>query len=243
MCRFISRENAAKNLQNVSMLAAGSGLLIAICGLTVVSWKSITPKANKCIETWPPGNYTTQCTFDRNMYNKRIPDLDKSATVAVSFIQAGIAAVGFSVAVMFLPPWCAAYAKKSGHQWREKCCGFIACFTTFIGFGCAVACVVIPFSAKATLDSNICGPILPKMKKAKAVMGTLETNFCTEDCIAAVTAFIESLCGLGNKFMIIAGIGFLTCILASFAFLANAISCCVTSKGGKVEPENDKVNA
>ena len=60
---------------------------------------------------------------------------------------------------------------------ERKCCGFIACFSTFIGFGCAVACVVIPLSAKVALDSNICGPILPKMKKAKATMKALENSF------------------------------------------------------------------
>ena len=219
------------------MSAAASGVLIAICGLTVVSWKSITPKAEKCIETWPTGNFTTQCTFERKMYVESIPKLDEAATSAVRLLQMGIAGVGFAVALMFLPPWLAACAKKRGHAWKEKCCGFIACFSTFIGFGCAVACVVIPLSAKVALDSNICGPILPKMKKAKATMKALENSFCTVECLGAITAFIESLCGLGNKFLIVAIVGFLTCILATLAFLANAISCCVTSKAAKVQPE------
>ena len=54
------------------------------------------------------------------------------------------------------------------------------------------------------MDAKICGPMLPKMKKAKAAMSVLENNVCTVECIAAITAFIESLCGLGNKFLIVA---------------------------------------
>ena len=237
MCWRISRDTAVKYLEYASLSAAASGVLIALVGLTLVSWTSIIPKADQCIETWPSTNITTQCTFERKTYSEDIPKLDKAATGVVKFMQAAVAAVGFCVAVMFLPPLFAACAKKRGHVWREKCCGFIACFSTFIGFGCAVACVVIPFSAKLSMDAKICGPMLPKMKKAKAAMSVLENDVCTVECIAAITAFIESLCGLGNKFLIVAIVGFLTSILATLAFLTNAISCCVTSKGAKVQPD------
>ena len=114
MCWRISRDTAVKYLEYASLSAAASGVLIALVGLTLVSWTSIIPKADQCIETWPSTNITTQCTFERKMYSEDIPELDKAATGVVKFMQAAVAAVGFCVAVMFLPPLFAACAKKRG---------------------------------------------------------------------------------------------------------------------------------
>jgi hypothetical protein len=222
-------EQTAAILKNSSIATVLSGFMIAICALTVVVWKSIKPQAKKCIDNWP-NNMTTQCTLEESMYTDDMPQLDELATQAVQLIQIGVMAVGFAVALLFLPPWCAACGKKNHQRCQENCCGFIACFSTAAGFAAGVACVVIPYVAKYMLDTEVCNVMLPMMEEAKALSEELDIAYCTPHCMAAIAAFIESLCGMGGKFMTLAGVGFITAVCAIFTFFVNCISCCVSSK-------------
>ena len=89
------------------------------------------------------------------------------------------------------------------------------------------------------LDTQVCDFMLPMMEEAKKLSEELDTAFCTPECMAAITAFIESLCGMGDKFMTLAGVGFITAVCAIFTFLVNCISCCVSSKkNAKTRPED-----
>ena len=239
-------ERTANILKYSSIATVLSGFLIAICALTVVVWTRITPKAEKCIETWPADtttskgfkirhNITTQCSFQQSMYTDQIPELDDLANEVVQLIQLGVMAVGFGVAVLFLPPWCTACGKKTHNRCQENCCGCISCFSTALGFAAGAACVIIPYIAKTMLDQQICDKWLPIMTEATV---NINNAWCTKECMAAITAFIESLCGMGEKFMTLAGVAFITCIAATFTFFVNCISCCVSSKAkAEVEPD------
>ena len=244
-------ERTANILKYSSIATVLSGLLIAICALTVVVWTRITPKAEKCIETWPADtttvkgvkirhNITKQCSFHQSMYADQIPELDDLANEVVQLIQLGVMAVGFGVAVLFLPPWCTACGKKTHNRCQENCCGCISCFSTALGFVAGAACVIIPYIAKTMLDQQICDKWLPIMTEAKVLAKNNDNMawLCTAECMAAITAFIESLCGMGEKFMTLAGVAFITCIAATFTFFVNCISCCVSSKAkAEVEPD------
>ena len=239
-------ERTANILKYSSIATVLSGVLIAICALTVVVWTRITPKAEKCIETWPADtttskgftirhNITTQCSFHQSMYTDQIPELDDLANEVVQLIHLGVTAVGFGVAVLFLPPWCTACGKKTHNRCQENCCGCISCFSTALGFAAGAACVIIPYIAKTMLDQQICDKWLPIMTEATV---NINNAWCTKECLAAITAFIESLCGMGEKFMTLAGVAFITCIAATFTFFVNCISCCVSSKAkAEVEPD------
>jgi len=239
-------ERTANILKYSSIATVLSGFLIAICALTVIVWTRITPKAEKCIETWPADtttvkgvkirhNITTQCSFDQSMYTDQIPELDDLANEVVQLIRLGVMAVGFGVAVLFLPAWCTACGKKTHNRCQENCCGCISCFSTALGFAAGAACVIIPYIAKTMLDQQICDKWLPIMTEATV---NINNAWCTKECLAAITAFIESLCGMGEKFMTLAGVAFITCIAATFTFFVNCISCCVSS--AEVEPDFEK---
>lgn len=241
----------------VSVSAFFSGALIAIVAVSIFVWAPLEPQAKKCLETakfTQTINTTTtyygvttttqreeavgQCGGQKSFYENDIPMLDTQMTVIVEGITLGIVVVSLFAGAMNLPPICSAIGKKKGNRCLEKCCGCISCFSTLIGFGLGIGCIVLPYMASAELDTAICSNpefafVVNAIKDNKDNFG----EYCTETCLSVLIGFFDTLCGFKDKFMTIAGVSFLLAITAFTSFIVNAISCFMKSDNKEDQPQ------